>query len=201
MRRLLFRGHQPPQCIRLEQNLEGSHGIMSEFGDSGPAGADRSSWQPQFESNLGFGCRGIVSRFSQAEPKRQGRAMPSGQRSLTQLAEHAQGGLHSPQVFEVEQVDYQRHVAKKPSTRLVEINVDAHLLRARVEMEEEVRAAGRFSVPPTLELMAGGLLQSGQQPPGYQDSFLHRVDERLERKNRIRGQIRHSWLTPFQRAA
>jgi hypothetical protein len=30
---------------------------------------------------------------------------------------------------------------------------------------------------------------------------LHRVDERLERKNGIGRQIRHSLLTPFQRAA
>ena len=201
MRRLLFCGHQPPQRIRLEQDLEGSHGIASEFGDSGPAGADGGLWQLQFESNLGFGCRGIVSRFSEAEPKRQGRAMTSGQRSLAQLTEHSQRGLHSPQVFEVEQVDYQRQVAHEPSTRLVEINVDAHVLQARVEMEEEVGAARRLSVPPTLELMAGGLLQPGQQPPGCQDSFLHRVDERLKRKNGFCGQIRHSWLTPFRRVA
>lgn len=201
MRRLLLGGHQLPQRLRFEQALEGAHGILNEFGDSRPAGADRGSWQLQFESNLGFGCCGIVSRFSQAEPKRQRRVMPARQRSLTQLAEHSQSGLRSPQVFEVEQVDYQCHVAQEPSTRLVEINVDAHVLRARVEMEEEVRAAGRLSVPSTLELMAGGLLQSRQQPPGRQGSFLHRVDERLERKNEIGRQIRHNLLTPFQRAA
>ncbi len=126
--------------------------------------------------------------------------MPLGERRLTQLAQDSQGGLHSTQVLEVEQVDHKRYVPHEPSTRLVEIHVDTHVLRSRVEMEEEVGAAGRFSVPPALELMAGGLLESGQLPSGRQDTLLDRLNERLERKDGIRGKIRHDRLTPFKKA-
>ena len=195
------RRHQSPQRVRAEQELESLHGLLSKFGDGRLAGTDGSSWELQFEPHLGLCCCRIVSRFSQTEPKRQGHAMPPGERSLTQLAKDSQRGLDSPQILEVEQVDHKCHVAHEPSTRLVEIHVDTHVLRSRVEMEEEVCAAGRLSVPPTLELMAGGLLQSGQLPSGGQNTFLHCLDERLESKNGTRGKIRHDWLTPFQRAA
>ena len=200
MRPLPLWGHQSPQRVRPEQELEGSHGPLSKLGDGRVAGANSSAWELQFEPSLGLRRRRIISRFAQAEPKRQGCSIPLGERRLAQLAQDPQGGLHSTQVLEVEQVDHERHVPHEPSTRLVEIHVDTHVLRARVEMKEEVRATRRLSVPPTLELMAGGLLESGQLPSGCQDAFLYRLDEWLERKNGIRRRIRHYRLTPFRKA-
>jgi hypothetical protein len=201
MRSLLLRRHPSPQRVRPQQNLKGPHSLLGEFGHSGLAGVNRGSWELRLEANLGFCRRRVVSRFSQAEPKRQGRAMPLRKRSLTQLPKDSQGGLHSPQVPEIEQIHHERHVAHHASTRLVEIDVDTYVLVPRIEMEKEVRTAGRFSIPPTLELMAGGLLQTRQLPPGRQNTVLHSLDERLERKNGTRDRIRHDWLTPFQRPA
>ena len=201
MRPLRFRRHQCSQGVRPEQELEGAHGTLRKLGDGNVAGADRSTWEPQLEPNLGLRRPRIISRFPQAKPKRQGRAMPLGERRLTQLAQDSQGGLHRTQVLEVEQVYHERHVPHQPSTRLVEIHIDTHVLRSRVEMEEEVGAAGGFSVPPALEPMAGGLLETGQLPSGRQDAFLDRLHERLERKDRIGGNIRHDRLTPFKKAA
>jgi len=66
-----------------------------------------------------------------------------------------------------------------------------------LEVEEEVRAPRRLSLPPTLELMAGGLLQTGQLPPGCLDPLLHGLDERLERESRLCWKIRHDRLTSF----
>ena len=198
--RLAFRGHQSPQGVCPEHELEGPHGTLRKLGDSKVAGADGSTWDLQLEPNLGLRGPRIISRFAQAEPKRQGPAMPLGERRLTQLAQDSKGGPHSTQVLEVDQVDHERHVPHESTTRLVEIHIDTHVLRSRVEMEEEVGAAGRLSVPPALKLMAGGLLESGQFPSGRQDASLDRLDERLERKDGIRGQIRHDRLTSFKKA-
>ena len=151
MRPLRFRRHQCSQGVRPELELEGAHGTLRKLGDSKVASADGSTWDLQFEPNLGLRGPRIISRFAQAEPKRQGPAMPLGELRLTQLAQDAKGGPHSTQVMEDDQVDHELHVPHESTTRLVEIHIDTHVLRSRVEMEEEVGAAGRLSVPPALK--------------------------------------------------
>ena len=70
MKPLPFRVHQSPQRVRSEQELEGPHGTLRELRHGKVAGTDGSTWEPQLEPNLGLRRRGIISRFAQAEPKR-----------------------------------------------------------------------------------------------------------------------------------
>jgi hypothetical protein len=72
MRPLRFRRHQCSQGVRPELELEGAHGTLRKLGDSKVASADGSTWDLQFEPNLGLRGPRIISRFAQAEPKRTG---------------------------------------------------------------------------------------------------------------------------------
>ena len=200
MRRLAHWRHDDTHGLRLEQALEGLYGSLRKLDDSDMTGADGGAGQLQLEANLGFGRPRIISSFAKTQPQRNRRAMTLGQRRLTQFAQESQRGLRPAQALELKQVDHERHVPHEPSTRLVEIHVDAQVLWSRVKMEKKVGAAGGLPVPATFELMAGGLLEAGQLPSGRQHTFLHGLDERLERKNGIRGGIRHDRLTPFCKA-
>jgi hypothetical protein len=56
-------------------------------------------------------------------------------------------------------------------------------------MKKEVGASGRITSPPTLELVAGGFLETGKYPPVCLQPFTDGLEKGLQREDRSR--IRH----------
>ena len=197
---LLVSGYHPSKSVCREHTFERSHRLVSQSRDCGVARMDGRAWDPQFEPNLGLHPRCVVSRVRKTQAERQRRTVSLRQGRRAQPTKDAQAVLDSAQLREIDQVDHERHVPDESTARLVEIDVDTRVRAGMLEGEEEVRAPRRLSLPPTLELMAGGLLQTGQLPPGCLDPLLHGLDERLEREYRLCWKIRHDRLTPFCKA-
>lgn len=197
---LIVSRYHPSKSVCREHAFERSHRLVGQSRDCGVARMDGRAWDPQFEPNLGLRPRWVLSRIRKTQAERQRRTVSLRQGRRAQPTKDAQAVLDSAQLREIDQVDHDRHVPHESTARLVEIDIDTRVRAGMLEVEEEVRAPRRLSVPPTLELMAGGLLQTGQLPPGCLDPLLHGLDERPEREYRLCWKIRHDRLTAFPMA-
>lgn len=140
--------------------------------------------EAHLEADLGIRVGSGILRVIEAKTKRQGATLTARQFPGRQTAEGLQHLAGVTDRAERSQVHDQRHIAADPAAGLIEIRVDAGEVRTIGPMEEEVRAASRFSFPSPLELMARRFLEPREVPPRRLDPLPEGVDERLEREKR-----------------
>lgn len=208
--RLIFAHHPPVRGEAVENHgfhepSERFDGFARETSDSTRPFADRSPRDANLEPDLRLGPLHLVSRIGNTEAERDGSPVDVGERLGPHRTELTEQSIDLADFAEREKIDDERQVSVQSSARLVEVDVDADVLRSVRMMKKEVRAASGITLPPTFELMARGLLKAGQLPALFLHARANRIDERFQREDGfLREVVAHtsardgrSMLTPF----
>ena len=117
--------------------------------------------------------------------RRERSALPATQFPGGQARQNRQHILGFPDLAHRAQVHDESNVSGHATTGFIQIHIDTGEVRTVASVEEQVGAAGGLTLPSSFELVAGRLLKAREFPPHPRNRLPERVDQRLERQERL----------------
>jgi hypothetical protein len=159
---------------------ESTGNVLGEPGHRSRPGRDSASRDAYLEPDLCFGPARLRTRVRKPKAESDRPPLVLWQCRHRRRGQPSKNTGRVPELAQVQEINHERQISAQPTTRFVQIHIDARFIRANGSMEKNVRAPRGIPFPPALELMAGRLLEPREFPTLPFDPCANRSYKRLE---------------------